>query len=446
MGAAGQTWAVRFVRDLRYLLRGEGFRRLFAVRIVGQLGDGVFQVALASYILFSPERLPTPGAIAGAFAAALLPFSLLGPFTGVLLDRWSRRQVLVVSNLARVVPVLALAAVVAADKTGPMLFGLILVALSINRFLLAALSAGLPHVVPRAELVMANAVTPTSGTLAFMAGLATGTGVRAGATTLGGSGNVVVLVAAAFSYVGAALIATRMARGLLGPDLETEPPAAREAVRHIARGLLEGGRYLRRVPPASLGLAAIGSHRFFYGLSSVGTILLYRNYFNDPTDTDAGLQGLSIAVLVSGLGFLAAALVTPSAARRVGKQRWIVLMLSVASVAEVVPGGFFTVPSLLAAAFVLGLAAQAIKICVDTLVQESVDDAFRGRVFAIYDVIFNVSFVAAAGVGALVFPLTGKSYSVLAAIAAGYALTALAYARLTTATLVAAPGLPGEST
>jgi len=85
---------VRFLRDLRHLLRGRDFRRLFAVRIVSQLGDGVFQVALASYILFSPERLPTPGAIAGAFAAVLLPFSILGPFTGVLLDRWSRRQVL----------------------------------------------------------------------------------------------------------------------------------------------------------------------------------------------------------------------------------------------------------------------------------------------------------------------------------------------------------------
>jgi MFS family permease len=437
---------VRFLRDLRHLLRGRDFRRLFAVRIVSQLGDGVFQVALASYILFSPERLPTPGAIAGAFAAVLLPFSILGPFTGVLLDRWSRRQVLVLSNLARVLPVLALAIVVAADITGPVLFGLILVELSINRFLLAALSAGLPHVVARGELVMANAVTPTSGTLAFMAGLATGTGVRAGATTLGGSGNVVVLIATAGIYVAAALLATRMSPELLGPDLDVEAPPPREAVRHIARGLVAGARYLRRTPAASLGLAAIGSHRFFYGLSTVGTILLYRNYFNDPADSDAGLQGLSIAVLVSGLGFFSAALVTPYATRRLGKQRWIVVLLGVACVAEVVPGGFFTEPAVLAAAYVLGLCAQGIKICVDTLVQESVDDSFRGRVFAIYDVIFNVSFVAAAAVGALVLPVTGKSYPVLAAIAAGYALTGLAYARLTADALVRTSGLPGEPT
>ena len=175
---------------------------------------------------------------------------------------------------------LALAVVVAADITGPVLFGLILVELSINRFLLAALSAGLPHVVARVELVMANAVTPTSGTLAFMAGLATGTGVRAGATTLGGSGNVVVLVATAGIYVAAALLATRMSPELLGPDLDVEAPPPREAVRHIARGLVEGARYLRRVPAASSG-----SPRSGHTASSMGSPPLERSCSTATTST-----------------------------------------------------------------------------------------------------------------------------------------------------------------
>jgi predicted MFS family arabinose efflux permease len=51
-------------------------------------------------------------------------------------------------------------------------------------------------------------------------------------------------------------------------------------------------------------------------------------------------------------------------------------------------------------------------------------------VFSLYDVIFNVAFVAAAAVGAVVLPDTGKSYAVLGAIAVGYALTALWYARV----------------
>jgi len=74
---------VTFFRDLRVLLGYAGFRRLFAVRLFSQASDGIFQVALASTILFSPERAPSAGAIAAGFAVLLLPFSVLGPFAGV---------------------------------------------------------------------------------------------------------------------------------------------------------------------------------------------------------------------------------------------------------------------------------------------------------------------------------------------------------------------------
>ena len=67
---------------------------------------------------------------------------------------------------------------------------------------------------------------------------------------------------------------------------------------------------------------------------------------------------------------------------------------------------------------------------VDTLVHTNVDDEFRGRVFALYDVIFNVAFVAAAAVAAVVLPVSGRSYVVLVATAVGFALTGLWYARV----------------
>jgi hypothetical protein len=57
----------------------------------------------------------------------------------------------------------------------------------------------------------------------------------------------------------------------------------------------------------------------------------------------------------------------------------------------------------------------------------------RGRVFSFYDALVNATFVAAAAAAALVLPDTGKSYLVLATIAAGYALVALGYAALTNA-------------
>lgn len=419
------------LRHLLHLLRGRWFRRLFAVRLASQLTDGVFQVALASYVIFSPERAPTPAALAGAFAVVLLPFSILGPFVGVFLDRWSRRQTLAWANFVRVGMMLVLAASVHAGLYGAVLFAQVLLALSVNRFLLAGLSASLPHVVDTDDLVTANALTPTAGTLAFLVGLGVGTGARLGVDRIGYDGDVGVLVLAAGLYALAGGLALRIPRTLLGPDLDDVQPAVREAVRHVARGLLEGFRHLAQRRQAAYALATIGAHRFFYGVSTVGLILLYRNYFNDAGEVDAAFNELSVAVLVSGIGFVAAAFVTPVVTEWVGVRTWILLLLAGAAVTQSFPGALYTEPALLVSAFFLGVASQGIKICVDTLVQTSVDDAFRGRVFVLYDVIFNVAFVAAAAAAAVVLPDDGKSYPVLVAITLGYLATALWYLRVT---------------
>jgi hypothetical protein len=318
---------------------------------------------------------------------------------------------------------------VAADVRGPALFVLILACLSVNRFLLAGLSAALPHVVEPDDLVTANSVTPTAGTMAFLLGLAVGTGVLAQARSLGVDGDVVVLVLAALLYGVAGALALRIPRTLLGPDFDPERPAVREAARHVVRGLVEGVHHLVERRAAAHGLAAIGAHRFFYGVSTVSLILLYRNYFHTPDQNEAALADLAVAVLVSGAGFFAAAVVTPVVTDRYAPRTWVLVLLVGAAVTQLFPGALYTRPALLVAAFFLGLASQGIKICVDTLVQTHVEDAYRGRVFALYDVVFNVAFVAAAAAAAVVLPDSGKSYVVLAFVAAGYLVTAVFYAR-----------------
>ncbi|MDQ3505736.1 MAG: MFS transporter, partial [Actinomycetota bacterium] len=82
-----QTVAHHVVRGL--LRRGD-FRRLLGVRLSGQFSDGVFQASLAGAVLFNPERAASPADVAAGFAVLLLPYSLVGPFAGVLLDRWTR--------------------------------------------------------------------------------------------------------------------------------------------------------------------------------------------------------------------------------------------------------------------------------------------------------------------------------------------------------------------
>jgi MFS family permease len=416
---------VRFIRDLATLLKRGDFRRLFAVRLTSQFGDGVFQVALASYVLFSPERAPDAAAIAGLFAVALLPYSILGPFTGVLLDRWSRRQILFGANLTRAALVIGVGAIVAIGNAGVPFYLAVLLTLGVNRFLLSGLSAGLPHVVDRDELVMANAVTPTSGTASFLIGGGVGAGVK-----LVVDSDLAVLGLTVLIYTAAAFLALRLQRNQLGPDLNGDEPGVVEAIRTIATGLVDGGRHLRERKQPALGLAAIGSLRFFFGLVTVAMILLYRNYFYGADRLDDAFGALAVATGAVGAGLFLAALVTPWATRVMTLRQWITLLFFAAAVVTAMPGGLYTQPAMIVAGFLTGFCAQGVKISVDTLVQTGVDDVYRGRVFSLYDMIFNVGQVSAAALGAVILPDDGKSYPVLAFIVLGFVVTAVVYGRL----------------
>jgi MFS family permease len=239
----------------------------------------------------------------------------------------------------------------------------------------------------------------------------------------------VILVAAAV-YLAAAALAARMDRDLLGPDLDAEEARTREAVRRVVLGMADGARHVWHHRRAGHALAAIGAHRFFYGVSTIAGILLFRNYFNDPDDVDAGLAGLASAFAASAAGFLLAAVVTPEITHRIRKSTWITVCFTFAAAMEAVYVVWMNEALLLTGAFVIGVAAQGSKICVDTIVQESIDDAFRGRVFSFYDVIFNIAFVSAAAFAALTLPADGNSKTVYAVVSAGYAVTAFAYGRV----------------
>ena len=86
------------------------FWRLLELRAASQFGDGLFQAGLAGALLFNPDRAAGPWEIVAAFAVLFLPYSVLGPFAGALLDRWDRRLVFVGANLGRLVLMLGIAA------------------------------------------------------------------------------------------------------------------------------------------------------------------------------------------------------------------------------------------------------------------------------------------------------------------------------------------------
>ncbi|MGP4023020.1 MFS transporter [Actinomadura sp. 3N407] len=419
--------------ELREILRGRDFRRLYATRLASQLTDGVFQVALAGYVFFSPERQTTAGKAAAAFAVTLLPYSVLGPFAGVFIDRWRRRQILVWTPVLRAVLVLLVAGLVAAGQDGAGFFLGVLVVLGVNRFFLAALSAALPHVVRRDQLVTANAFSVTSGTVIAFIGAGIGYLLRLlfGA---GHGGTALILVAAAALFLLAGTIATMLPRGLLGPHpaegavtglAKKDSPRLVEALRTVLDGLVDGARHIGQRPHAALALGAISFHRFLYGIVLIMTLLLCRNHFAD--DPDQGLRTFAVMLGVSGAGYFAAALITPAVVRRISKQAWVAWLLAGAALSLLVLGMPFTERPWAVGAFALGVVSQGVKLCVDTTLQESIDDAYRGRVFAVYDMLFNALFAAAAAAAATWLPADGRAGLTLLMVIAAYAGGAVVY-------------------
>lgn len=407
--------------DLGKALAVPDFRRLIRVRMCGQAGDGVFQTALFSAVFFDPQDATSAAQAAAAFAVVLLPYSLLGPFAGVLLDRWSRQRVLLVGNLARALLVLAFAAAIGSvSATSPLVQGLALVTISTSRFLLSGLSAAQPHVVDEHRLAVANSTSTTLGGGSALAGgaLAVGIGVLAG-----GTGFARIALVGAALYAVAGLLASRLPYALLGPDHPPTHPL-RHALTEVLRGVRDGARHVRGRREAFRGLCAMGAHRFFFGLSFVTTLLLYA----PDGAVGRGVSGLGAVLVSTGLGGLVAAALTPVVVGRFGPVGWIAGLFGLAAVVQVVLGLTFSHLPLVAAGLVLGLAAQGSKITVDTLLQEQVDDDFRGRVFSFYDTAFNVSFVVAGAAGAVLLPDDGRSVLVVALIGGGYLLTALGYA------------------
>ena len=413
------------VRDLRVLLRFRDFRRLLAVRLLSQGADGVYQVALAAYVVFSPEKQTSAAAIASAMAVLLLPYSLVGPFAGVLLDRWRRRQVFLYGNLLRALMASATALLILSHVPDWLFYASALSVTAVNRFVLAGLSAALPRVVDTERLVMANSLSPTAGTLAATAGGGLAFAVR----LLVADSDAAVVLLGALMYLCAGLASLRLGREQLGPDPELVQPRLSAALTGTARDLAAAVRHLAAPPrrEAVWALAAMTLMRFCYGALLVMLLMLCRYALSSTTE--AGLRLLGLALGTSGAGFFAAAVVTPWAAGRLGPGRWIVVCAAAAAVLEPALGLPFATGPMLAATFLLGLTTQGAKIATDTVVQSSVDDGYRGRIFSVYDVLFNTAFVGAAAVAALMLPPDGRSTTLVVTVAVLYGAVAVAMAR-----------------
>ncbi|MGH3841930.1 MAG: MFS transporter [Pseudonocardiaceae bacterium] len=407
------------------LLHTPGFGRLLASRFATQWGDGFFQAGLGGAVLFNPERQAAPMAVAAGLAVLFLPYSLVGPFAGALLDRWDRRRILVVANLLRIVPILLVALAVGFGVAGPPLYLGALLVTGLSRFVLAGLSAGLPHVAAPGRLVPANSLAATVGSAFTVIGGVCAIGLR-GLIGPGNVGSAWVTSGAVLGSVVAAVLAIGFARGQLGPALAgaSELP---KTTRALAGGLRDSLVAAGRVPSVAAGLTALVAHRLSFGIATLVTLLLYRNSFTSHGIFRAGLTGVCELLAAGATGLVLAGLLSPLLVARFGRRRTVRGALCTAGVAILVLGLPMLMATILAAVFVVTTAGQVVKLSLDATVQADVSDDARGRVFSLYDTVFNTCYVLAIALAATTVPLSGRAPDLLLIAAALYLVAAPLY-------------------
>jgi MFS family permease len=367
------------VARAREALASPDFRRLFAARIASQLGDGLFQAVIVAAVVFSPEKQSTTVGFARATAVLVVPYSLLGPFAGVFIDRWRRRRILVLTPVLRATAALLL--LPGAGAAVPFYAGALIV-LSANRFFLVTAGTVTPKLVGFENLLVANSLGSVGGTVSTIVGVAVGGKL---ADAVGTSAAIFLTMAL---WLGASAIAATIRTNM---SAARRPEAAlRRELARVARELGEGARRLRRTPRALGPITSYTVDQFLQGLILVMSFVVFRDRFRE------GVGSFSFLIGASAVGGVAGMATVGWLESRLEKPTMVAVAFLVSGIPLLAVSGFVTGPSVVVASFFLGVGFAWKKIPIDTMVQQAIPDSYRGRVFAVYDVAQNMARVVAA--------------------------------------------------
>jgi MFS family permease len=388
----------------RAALASRDFRFLLAARLTSQFGDGFFQAYLIARLVFlNPEEQSTAVGVAQAFAIIVLPFSLIGPFAGVFIDRWSRRRILGAAPLVRAAGAVALLALGDVDAW---VFALALVVMSTNRFYLATAGAVMPALVPAEDLLVGNAMAIVGGTVLTFVGVVVGTKV---ADALGPEELLVVI---SLCWPTSALLARRIRASLRAVRPQT---SIRGDLARVASELGSGLRRLAATPAALGSIVSVSLDQFLVGFVTVVSLVVFKEQFRE------GVGSYGNILAAGGVGVLTGTLSVGWLEQRLPKVRIVTMAFALAGMVCVGVAPMISGPTILLASFALGLTFAWRKVPVDTIVQSSIPDRYRGRVMAVYDLLYSTSRVFSAFLAVPLIPrlssgwllgLTGLAYLV----------------------------------
>ncbi len=357
----------RPVGYVELLRNNRGFRLLWLGQVISQMGDWFNTIALYTIIL----ELTGSGRDVGLLLVArFLPSFIFGPLSGVIADRFSRRSIMIISDLLRAVVVLGFLFVRRADQLW-IIYVLTVLQLGLSTFFEPAKTAAIPSIVSDRELVAANAISSVTWSVMLTLGAAVG-------------GLITGWFGARVSFVLDSLTFLLSAALIVGVRLPKRVPREKERLT-VRRALgitdtIEGARYVKGRPRV-LALLLVKPAWGFGG--GILTLLAVFGESIFPVGNSAA-TGIGVLFAARGIGTA----VGPIVARRIAGEGKRLMQFSIGIAFFI--GGFFYIAfgstsSFVVALIVLGIAhmgGSILWVFSTVLLQREVEDSFRGRVFA----------------------------------------------------------------
>lgn len=378
------------IAELRHNRR---FMRLWGAQAVSDLGDWVYALAVATAL---NARGGSPQTFAFVLVLQFAPSAVVGALGGPLIDRFPRRKLMIIADVARATAVASL--LLGARPSIAHLYSVAFLLGLFGALFLPSAQASLPNVVPEDRLVAANALVTTTFHLAVMAGPVLG------AVLVSRLGIAPAFAINAASFAISALLIQGL--HLPAPAVEEGSPSGPVAA------MLEGARYILATPLVRGILLVLGFLMIASGIKSPIEPLFVFRALGQPV-ASLGLVGGAW-----GVGMVLGSLAAPAISRRWARERLFGASIAIVGVAVLLASRQSTLGPVLLMWVVAGVGNGLGTVSYESLLQERVPDAFRGRVLAASGAVLDGSFI----VGAFAAGSLGASFGVRAALGLSGAL------------------------
>ncbi|HLM90554.1 MAG TPA: MFS transporter [Thermoplasmata archaeon] len=358
-------------------LRSRPFFLLWLSQLISQSGDFVFEVALLWLVL---EVTGSVFAVGLVVAVTLLPSVLLGPFLGVFVDRWDRRRMLIVTNVAEGVALAALSGLLLAHTINLTLILVVAFFLGTgSQVVRTASTAVIPQLVEREDLPPANSLMSFSNSFNQIVGLSVG------GVVVALLGVTIPIEYDALSFFLAAVIV-----GAIAAVYGRPKDAGSGAPTRFSEEFAEGIRFIRE-NRFLMELILLGAAVNFFG-NAIGALFApYTKLVLHGGPAIYGFLGAAIA-----FGAIVGALVIGKIETRKTSGKYL-FGGGVATGAMIAALGLTsTIPVAFAVVLLLGVALSVTNIPISVLIQAKVPGRLLGRVLAAFGSLITIAGPAGA--------------------------------------------------